>query len=79
MTVSVFYSVSRDYKIGCDGQPQKRCKKSCEDTMGVYITSCNNCSTYWSKGNTVWSEDGVFVRGEGTRTRKGLLGERKER
>lgn len=33
--------------------------------MDVRIVSCNDCSTYWDEDNTIWGEDGVFVRGEG--------------
>ena len=65
MTVSVFYSFSRDYRIGIDGQPRKKCKKSFEGPMDVCTVLCNDCSTYWDGDNTIWGEDGVFVRGEG--------------
>lgn len=65
MTVNVFYSFSRDYRIRRDGQPQKRCKRSGEGSMDVCTASCNDCCTYWDGNNTVWSEDGVYIRGKG--------------
>ncbi len=65
MTVSVFYSYSRDYRIGRNGQPQKKFKMSCEGSMDVCTATCNDCDTYWDGNNTVWGADGVFVRGDG--------------
>lgn len=65
MTVSVFYSYSRDYRIGRNGQPHKKCKKSCDGEMDVCTASCSDCNTYWDGNNTFWGEEGVFVRGKG--------------
>lgn len=65
MTVSVFYSYSRDYRIGRNGQPHKKCKKSCDGEMDVCTASCSDCNTYWDGNNTFWVEEGVFVRGKG--------------
>ena len=65
MTVSVFYSYSRDYRIGRNGQPYKQYKKSCDGEMDVCTASCSDCNTYWDGNNTFWGEEGVFVRGEG--------------
>lgn len=65
MTVSVFYSFSRDYRIRSDGQPRKRCKRSGEGAMDVCTVSCNDCSASWDGDDTIWGKEGVFIRVEG--------------
>ena len=67
MTVSVFYSYSRDYIIGRNGQPNMRSKKSCDGPMDAYVVRCNWCNSTWDEEDTNITERGIFIRWKGCR------------
>lgn len=66
LTLSDFYSFSRDYPILKNGRPSKRGKKCGEEAVGVINARCNSCHVTWDDSNTRLTVDGkIEIRGDG--------------
>lgn len=68
MSVRVFYSYARNYRVRRNGQPYKRYTISSDGEMDICTVECNDCGCIWDGNNAIWASDGVFIRGDGMRT-----------
>lgn len=67
MTMSEHYALTHDHLIRKDGQPCKRYRKSEEGAIDCVTVYCKNCNVYWDGDHAILDNDGVYIRGEGTR------------
>ena len=68
LTISIFYSFSRDYAVKINGKLGKKYRKSPEGEMDACSVYCKGCHTEWDADHSIWSDDGVFIRGEGVQS-----------
>ena len=65
MTASEYFSLTHDYIIKKDGNLSKRYTKSEEGSIDCITVRCNSCMSYWDSDNTVVTNNGVYIRGNG--------------
>ncbi len=68
LTISIFYSFSRDHAVKLDGKLGKKYRKSPEGEMDACSVYCKGCHTEWDADHSIWGDDGVFIRGEGVQS-----------
>lgn len=68
LTISIFYSFSRDHAVKLNGKLGKKYRKSPEGEMDACSVYCKGCHTEWDADHSIWSDNGVFIRGEGVQS-----------
>lgn len=62
IALSIHCAYTIDYAVRRDGQLRKRGKKIDGGPIDVVTAHCEKCGSYWDGDNTIWSQEGVFVR-----------------